>query len=126
MSEEFINFGYEFIKKLKILSIKYEKLITYKQQNEIRSLLANLNKILINEPSIIYKILCNEKDLIENLFQTKKILILLNILDTNNIAKKLFSSDLKKAFEILFNNMDENDKEEIWKSIEKFLKNILE
>jgi hypothetical protein len=120
MDNDFVVFGFEFINKLKILSIKYQSLLGGKYTT-ILDLLKLLNNILMYNPSIIYYAIYDERELTEKLFTTKNITLLLDILDTNKIAKKYISSDLKNIFLNLFNNADEDDITDIWISIEKFL-----
>jgi len=120
MDNEFVVFGFEFINKLKILSIKYQSLLGGKYTT-ILDLLKLLNNILMYNPSIIYYTICDERELTEKLFITKNITLLLDILDTNKIAKKFISPDLKNIFLNLFNKADEDDITDIWISIEKFL-----
>lgn len=120
MDNEFVVFGFEFINKLKILSIKYQSLLGGKYTT-ILDLLKLLNNILMYNPSIIYYAICDERELTEKLFITKNITLLLDILDTNKIAKKFISPDLKNIFLNLFNKADEDDITDVWISIEKFL-----
>ncbi len=120
MSDEFIDFGIKFIAKTKKYIMKYQTILNGKKV-EIDALLNDLKTVLQNNPSILEKIFKEEKENIEKISKEKNIESVIELIDTNTLAKKFIKPTLKPVFKKLFDSFTEEEKNDVWITLEQFL-----